>query len=227
MKEDNLNENMQVYIDESGDLGFSSKATNYFVIGYILVDNEWSFNTRFKRFHRKLGEKKEYKHYEIKFSKADHNCRIKILNEITTYDIKFGCIILEKQKVHQHLRDDLNKLYRLIVINPVMENVLNYLDENEKLEIFVDKCFSKRKVQNQFNSFLEMSGYYYSKKAEKQIKLHRDRINTNHIDSTLKEGLQIADCVAGTEFARFEKENFAYHNILNDCIEYDLYTYLW
>jgi len=218
---------MNVFIDECGDLGFSEKATRYFVVGFLMLDNEWRISVDLQRLLRKLREKGKYKHDELKFSKASDGVRKEILEVLCSHDMDFGFVILRKSKVHEHLRDDLNLLYRYVVIDPIMEMVLPFLGEGERLRVVVDRSIPQRKLQYEFNSYVELKGYYYSRKAERQLPLYRNMIATEHVDSQSQPCLQAVDCLAGAEFQRFEKRNYDYHNIIDPRLKGELYRFLW
>ena len=218
---------MKLYIDECGDLGFSPKATRFFVISFLKTYNEWEHKIKIKRLLKRLRQRKKYKHDELKFSKANDEVRKIILKEITKYDCDFGFIILNKHKVHQHLREDLNLLYRYIVIDSIMEMILPFLGEKEKLSVTVDRSISKGKLQHEFNSYAELKGYYYSKTSNRQVPLYRSQIETEHVDSQRDPCLQMADCLAGAEFQRFENRIYDYHNITESKIRDELWRFLW
>lgn len=218
---------MEIFIDECGDLGFSEKSTKFFIISFLLAYNPWEVRFPARRLLKRLRQRRKYKHNELKFSKAKHNVRIKILEDICTYDCFFGFVILSKYKVHDHLRQDLNLLYRYVVIDPIMEMILPFLAEREKLVVNVDRSLSRKKVQQDFNSYVELKSYYFSKASNRQALLYRDQIMTNHVDSQKEPCLQIADCLAGAEFQRFERKIYNYHNIIDHKIRPELWRFLW
>lgn len=218
---------MKIFIDECGDLGFSLKATRYFVVSFLMIDNEWRINVDFRRLLRGLRKRSRYKHDEFKFSKASDGVRKEILEKLCGYDIDFGFVILRKSKVHEHLRDDLNLLYRYVVIDPIMDMALPFLGEGERLRVVVDRSIPQKKLQYEFNSYVELKGYYYSHKADRQLPLYRHMIMTEHVDSQIEPCLQAVDCLAGAEFQRFERRNYNYHNIIEPRIKSNLFRFLW
>lgn len=218
---------MKLYIDECGDLGFSDKATQFFIIAFLMTYNEWEQIIKFRRLLKRLRQRKKYKHDELKFSKANDDVRKIILKEICAYDCNFGFVILNKIKVHEHLRRDLNLLYRYVVIDPIVGMVIPYLSERETLNVIVDRSISKGMLQHEFNSYVELKGYYYSKASNRQVPLYREQIHTEHVDSQREPCLQIVDCLAGAEFQRFERKIYDYHNIINPKIKSDFFRFLW
>ena len=218
---------MKLYIDECGDLGFSKKSTNFFVISFLKTYNDWEHKIKIKRLLKRLRQRKKYKHDELKFTKANDKVRKTILGEICTYDCDFGFVILNKVKVHEHLKEDLNLLYRYVVIDPIMDMIIPYLGGGEKLEVTVDRSFPEGKLQHEFNDYTKLKGYYYSQTSGRQVPLYRDQIQTKHVDSHREPCLQIADCLAGAEFHRFERKIYDYHNIINPKIKSEFWRFLW
>lgn len=218
---------MHLFIDECGDLGFSTKATHFFIVSFLITYNPHDPRIQFKRLLKRLRKRKNYKHDEIKFSKAKREVRITILEKICEYECNFGFVILNKYKVHDHLKEDLNLLYRYVVINPIMEMILPSLGDREKLVVTVDKIYPEGKLRHEFNNYIELKGYYYSKISARQVPLYRSQVETHHIDSKLEPCLQIADCLAGAEFQRFERKIYDFHNIINDRIKSEYFRFLW
>lgn len=218
---------MNLYIDEGGDLGFSDKATRFFVVAFLFTLNEWHLVTDFKRLLKNLRQKRRYKHDELKFSKASEEVRKIILKKICGYDVDFGFVILDKAKAHDHLKEDLSLLYRHVVIDPIMGMILPYLEESERLNIVVDRLFPKGRLQHDFNNYVELKGYYYSKASQRQVPLYRDQITVDHANSQREICLQLVDCLAGAEFNRFERGIHDYHDIIYPKIKGELFRSLW
>jgi hypothetical protein len=218
---------MKLYIDECGDLGFSSKATRFFIVSFFMTYNEWEPNIKLSRLLKQLRQRKKYRHDELKFSKASHVVRISILEQICETDRDFGFVVLNKNKVHNHLRGDPNLLYRFVVIDPIMEMVLPYVSEREKLIVTVDRSLPEGKLRHEFNSYVELKGYYYSRVSDRQVPLYKHQIETRHVDSQREPCLQAADCLAGAEFQRFERKVYDYHNVIEPKIKSNLFRFLW
>jgi len=218
---------MDVFIDECSDLGFSTRATKFFVVTFFMTHNKWDSGLQISRLLKRLRQRRKYKHDELKFGKASHQVRLKILEKICKLDCDFGFVVLNKNKVHSHLQDDLNLLYRYVVIDPIMEMILPYLGEGERLRIIVDRSFPEGRLGYEFDSYVELKGYYYSKVSNRQVPLYRDVIETRHVDSQGEPCLQIADCLAGAEFQRFEQRIYDYHNVIEHRSKSDLYRFLW
>jgi hypothetical protein len=74
---------MHVYVDESGDLGFSEKSTKFFVVAYVVCNSSTTLETNVKRVLKKLHNKGQY-HFsrnELKFSRMSADCRKSVLEK--------------------------------------------------------------------------------------------------------------------------------------------------
>ncbi len=92
---------MDVYVDESGDLGFKPNATKYFVVAFLTCDSSLDMRKEMTRLLKKLHQKGQY-HYsrnELKFSKMNDLCRKIVLQKISGVDCYKGVIIVEKRFV--------------------------------------------------------------------------------------------------------------------------------
>jgi hypothetical protein len=75
---------MQVYIDESGDLGFSSKSTRFFVVSFMITRNHMIIDLALKRILKKLHKRKKYsqRSSELKFSNSNNAVKNIVLKKI-------------------------------------------------------------------------------------------------------------------------------------------------
>lgn len=89
---------MHVFVDESGDLGFSKASTKYFVVAYIECNSPIKIRTDLKRLLKNLHQKRIYSmsRNELKFSRMDDYCRKRVLQKIAEYDFSLGVIVMEK-----------------------------------------------------------------------------------------------------------------------------------
>jgi len=117
---------MNIYLDESGDLGFSFKkpyrkggSSRFLTITFLIIPKELSKHP--KRIVRKLYKKKERStNKEIKGSRLSENDKIYIAERTVKLlekhpDIKIMAITVNKRKVKKHIRNDPNKLYNYMI----------------------------------------------------------------------------------------------------------------
>ena len=215
---------MNVYVDESGDLGFSDNSTRFFVVAYIISDSIPSIRTKMKRILKKLHNKRKY-HFsrnELKFSRMNDFCRKKVLEELCKNDLETGVVIVEKKHVIDKLRKDLTILYNWLLVHHIMSALVPRINSEEQINIVFDKSLPKRRIE-EFNRYLIEKASYLSYKDGNDLRL--DRIYSQHIDSEIEPCLQAADAVAGAYFQKYERGNNHYAEALRDRISY--FKYLW
>lgn len=215
---------MDVYVDESGDLGFSKDSTKFFIVGYIACDNSFAIKTQMKRALKRLHERKRYSfaHNELKFSRMDDYCRRYVLEKIAGLNSRMGIVVVEKKHVLPKLRTDLTVLYNWIVVHNIMSALLPLIEAGQKMRVVFDKSLSKKRIES-FNYYIsEKTSYLF---YEKGGKLPANSLSSHHIDSELEPCLQAVDAVAGAYFHMYEQMDGVYVDIIKDRIS--SFTYLW
>ena len=77
-------EHIAVYADESGDLGFSEKASKVFIIAYVIPYQEWALRTALRRLLKRLRGRRKFSGKELKFSRDSDKIRQAVFKKIIT-----------------------------------------------------------------------------------------------------------------------------------------------
>jgi hypothetical protein len=106
-----------VYVDESGDLGFTKKSTKFFVVAYAECVSPQPSQVILRRALKHLHQKKRYasSRNELKFSRMDDYCRRYVLEKIADCEVGLGVVVLEKALVNSNLRKDPPVLYNYLL----------------------------------------------------------------------------------------------------------------
>ncbi len=115
---------MHVFVDESGDLGFSTASTKTFIVAYAVVDSPDRVRVDMKRLRKKLCVRHNYKIDEFKFSKDNEFIRSRVLANICSQSITIGYFVADKQAVSPELRKDPSRLYNYVVVNTVITTLV-------------------------------------------------------------------------------------------------------
>ncbi len=145
-----------LYIDESGDLGFKGKGSDYFILTCVKIDDEKTnqdFSRIPKKVRQKILSKKQKKLPELKFSNSSEEVRIEFLKRVAKLNIEIYAIIIEKSKTFSELKDNLPILYNYL-IKILLEKPLNKLHNNLHLFICLDRCMSFPQRQN-FENYIK------------------------------------------------------------------------
>lgn len=84
-----------IYLDESGNLGFSEKSGTYFVVASLCVNEEKIVNKCIK--NARTGLTKKYKKNELKFSNSSDINRRRVLQCISKRDVSLPGLVLNKK----------------------------------------------------------------------------------------------------------------------------------
>ena len=216
---------VSVYVDESGDLGFSEKSSEFFTIGYVftknrppLVENEIIRHT-LKRINKKTKNKKN-KIDEFKFSNNTDKTKCKFLQKIRTLDIIIGIICISKDSVKESLKQDLNRLYRYSIVDTIITNLVqDYFHKHDpynSIRFVIDRSLSPN-ARKLFNEYCEEKASFRSWEKDANIDY---RISITHEDSKTVPMLQVADFIAGSVQKKFQLKDTIFYDLIQDKINY-------
>lgn len=214
---------MDVYVDESGDLGFSEKSTKFFVVAYMVCDPSIKVRTEMKRLLRRFHEKGIYhpNQSELKFCKMNNYCRKTVLEKLVKSDASFGTIVVEKRHVKENLRTNPPMLYNWLVVHHIVLALVPNLEAGQKIHLTFDKSLPKFRIV-EFNRYVKEKASYLF--FERGNHLPENCLEANHASSEREPCLQAVDAVAGAYFHKWEKGNSSYANIVGDVTSS---VYLW
>lgn len=206
---------LEVFIDESGDLGFSEKSTKYFVVAYVVTNNALPIRTRISRLKKNMNNKHKGSIAEFKFGRDAELTRTRALSEICNCDFELGLVVIDKSYVKSSLRNDPPLLYRYLVVNYVVTSLVNAYDLTT-IRFVVDKSLNSKGMQA-FDSYLANK---LSWRQEMEKGHSMPQVEIIHEQSAADSCLQVADYCAGATFARFERLDSTYYDLIRSKIEY-------
>jgi uncharacterized protein DUF3800 len=215
---------MHVFVDESGDLGFTKKATKFFVVAYLECESPLRLQTELKRILKQLHQKEKYPllRNELKFSRMDSYCRKYVLEKIAKFDVSLGVVVMDKTCVNSNLRKGPAVLYNWCVVHNIMLSLLPNIAAGNKVHMIFDKSLPTWRI-NEFNVYVENKASYLL--YEKGTAFSSDDISSEHVSSELEPCLQAADAVAGAYFQKYEHQNDEYIKIIEEKV--GSFKYLW
>ena len=152
--------NISVYIDESGDVGFNSKLSEFFTMGYVFTVDKSTVkeNKQVKRLLNNINasiKNHSKKISEFKFSANTDNIKIKVIKNIQKLDICMGIICISKDSVKTELRDS-KMFYRDVLVEKIFTPLVNrYLktdDSDNNIHIILDKSLYNDEIKS-FNEY--------------------------------------------------------------------------
>jgi len=197
---------MQVYIDESGDLGWKFDApynkggsSRYLTIAFVVSPKELSkypkriVSNLYKK--HKIPPKKEKKGHSL--GKTQRIFVIeKTIEMLEKYsEISIHSITVLKTKVRSHIREDANKLYNYM-IGLVLPDAVKGVPE---VEVFPDPRTIKVKSGRSLVDYLEIKLWFYLKVST--------RLHWHNIISENSLGIKYADWIAHIVWSKYELGN--------------------
>jgi len=198
-----------LFIDESGDLGFSKRSSRWFLFTLILVPNERPLEKVIKRARNTL-KKKHRNVNELHAYHSDEITRKRVLRGISELnDLQVFCIILDKHKVYTDLQNQKNYLYNYVA-NILLDRLheSDVLSKDEHLDICFDRKDTKKNLQSNFMQYLE--GNIISKRNGK--------VDISLCASHQKKALQAVDFVSWAIFRKYEQSDYEYYEIIKDKV---------
>ncbi|WP_456474748.1 DUF3800 domain-containing protein [Candidatus Pyrohabitans sp.] len=201
---------LYIFLDEAGDLGFSDRASRYFVIAALTVANPVSIRRMFKRIRQRKLKKRVKQLQEFKFSRSDDFIKMLILRRLIKQEIEINYVVLKKSRTVQLVQDRQNILYNHLS-GVLIDRLTSYREREFK--IVVDRLFSKSN-REEFNRYLQKRVFnnFYS---EGRLK---PKIEIEHSDSTSEPCLQAVDFVVGAVFSKYERHNDQYYKIIEEKV---------
>ncbi len=198
-----------IFLDESGDLGFSKASSSWFLFTIAIVSDPRSLERVVKKVWKSLRTK--HKHLgELHAYHADEGTRLRILRGLAGItDLKIMTIILNKKKVYADLQNQKNYLYNFTA-NMLLDRLYAQHAQlvSQSVHLYVDKKDTKKSLQENFVQYLQASVGNRAK-SPLHIELHRSHEN---------KSLQAIDFVSWAIFRKYERGDDTYYNLIKDKI---------
>lgn len=198
-----------LYIDESGDLGFSERSSRWFIFTIALVQNKRQLEKIVSKTRK--GLKKKHKNVnELHAYHANKITRRRILTLLANKnDLRIFSVILNKKKVHIDLQNQNNFLYNYTA-NILLDRLYSkkIVPNHETLKICIDRKDTKKGIRDNFINYLQTS-----------LTEKRD----GHVDVILcasheEKALQAVDFISWAVFRKYERNDYEYYEIIKDKI---------
>lgn len=198
-----------IFLDESGDLGFSKKSSRWFILTIVLTSSHRKIEKCIKKVHR--GLKKKYKKVrELHAYHTDAVTKKRALRSLAgTDDLKVFCIVLNKKKVYVDLRKQKNYLYNYTA-NILLDRLhnKNVLKSNNKIEIVIDQRETNKFLKSNFENYLKNN---LAKKGNSNFDI---KIKPSHAEKCL----QAVDFISWAIFRKYERSDYEYYEIIKEKI---------
>ncbi len=212
---------MYIYLDESGDLGFDftkSKTTRKFVITLLVCDTQTAPRHFKKAVRRTLKNKINRKRrrakctLELKGSNTSIEIKKYFFKQLKDNDWQLYTVILNKARVHNHLRTAAgkSKLYNFLARFLIDKLPLRRTFTNVRL--VVDRSKNREEIRD-FNQ-------YVKNQIEGLLPLNTD-FTVEHLNSHESACLQVVDLFCWGIFRKYEQSDTEWYNAFGHKIRYE------
>jgi hypothetical protein len=196
---------VEVYLDESGDLGFTRGSSRYLVIAATIATERVNFDRIVKKGNEKLKVKGKCR-AEVKFNNSDDWIKHYYIDKYceTSCKVVWGAVLKNSTKADLKRKKD--KLYNYLcgrVMAPVFESA-----HTKKFNVIIDKRAGGRAERNDFDGYLEgILDNHHQGPFPPSLRL-------SHFDSCNNAGLRVHDFVVGSIFRYLERKDAQYYEKL-------------
>jgi hypothetical protein len=198
-----------IFLDESGDLGFSERSSRWFVLTIVFTNNHRKIEKCVKKVHRGL-KRKHKKVKELHAYHADKITRKRALKHLAEVeDLKILSIILNKKKVYTDLKNQKVYLYNYTA-NILLDRMHNkkIIRDKDTIYIYIDQRETNRFLKKNFENYLKNN---LASKANNNFDI---LIKPSHTEKCL----QAVDFISWTLFRKYEQGDYEYYEIIKDKI---------
>ena len=199
---------LYIYLDESGDLGFSPNSSDHIIIALLITKEPHKIERCIKLIRKRALKKKLKELPEIKFNKSDDNIRKKVLKCIIKEPIEINYIVLKKNKSNpNHFEPNTSQNHTHKIYNSIAGQLLNsiQLKKSGKIKLTVDKRTPNKLIRADFDQHIQQEVNF--------------KIDIVHENSEFNKCIQATDFIAGAIFRKFESNDESYYNIIAEKIE--------
>ena len=210
-----MHKHVDVYLDESGDLGSSPGGSKYIVVAALATAESHEFK-RIVKTARKRLRLEGGRAIEFKFNRSSEKLRMHFLENIAETHSWITWCGLDKSKMSPGLKSEKERLLHMMSGSVVAEIAGRTLTRS--MSVIVDKRWTKEKQRNDFDRYVA-----------RMVSLHHSGhfapvLEISHFDSMVSEGLQVVDFVTGAVFKSLERADGSYLGVIGRNI---LHGELW
>lgn len=199
-----------IFLDESGDLGFSFEkgSSRFFVVTIIFVEAKRSLEKIARKIHQ--GLRKKYRKVGILHAHREMPItRQRLLKALGTKECSILAVVLNKKRVYTKLQDEKAVLYNYVT-NILLDRLLT------KRPISLDRPITVVAAQRETNKFLNQDFQRY---LSTQVR-HNHKVSMSVEIATphQEKALQVTDFASWAIFRKYERGDDSYYNLIKSKI---------
>ena len=204
-----LRNQLEVYLDESGDLGFSHSSSRYFLIVALVTVDSSELGRIIRRARRRFSN--VYKiGGEFKFNRSGDALRRFVIESIAGTQCQIYLGAVDKFNTMPRMRLSKDEMWKEVAISVLSE--VSWRTRSKSIQVILDRRPMKAGPRAALDACLKgaVSNCY--------VGYVPPIVSVSHFDSARTEGLQVADHVAGALFQSIERGNHGFYHLLEKRI---------
>jgi len=198
-----------IFLDESGDLGFSENSSKWFLFTIAMTNDRRALERVVKKIWKPL--KKKHKSLgELHAYHSDDVTRKRLLSRLNNIkDLKVLCVVLNKKKVYIDLRNQKNYLYNYTA-NVLLDRLhkSGVLPADDAIHLFIDRKDTKKKLTENLVNYLTES-MEKRRHGKTVVELHTSHENRS---------IQAVDFISWAIFRKYERDDHEFYEIIKEKI---------
>jgi len=203
---------VKIFIDESGDLGFTEKSSKFFVVAALIVHDHLPIHRCFKKIRQNKLKKKFKDLPEFKFNNSGKEIKSRVLRCIANSDVEIAYCVLRKSQAFPHLHDKHTIVYNYL-IGSLVSRIIQKILITGDVEIIVDKSLNGIQ-RDAFDQYL----VYKTFERNHDSQIEPPVITIDHVDSCTDSCIQAVDFIAGALHHYYRTDEDMYYQIIDERI---------
>jgi len=149
---------VKIFIEESGDPGFTERASQYFIIAALIVHNPLAIRRCFAKIRRNKRRKKYRELPGFMFNNNGMEIKTRGMSCIASADVDIACCVLRKEHVYLHLRSN-HRIICNYLTGSLISYILQRFSAGGDVDIIIDKSLNG--IQREAQQPVIIFGRYY------------------------------------------------------------------
>ena len=199
---------MFIYLDESGDLGFSGGGTEYFTIAFVCMNDPVNFKRAIKKTKSKWSIPRTV---ELKGSLTKESIKEDLLKRFSKLDIEIHSITAKKANVVQKLQSDTNILYNYLLGTIMVPRIL-LEPEGAATQLQLDRRITSVTSGFKVEEYLKFKIWYENNRPDIDLRI-------TQLDSHQVYAIQGIDIICNSIFKKYQSGNTRLFDIIKGKIK--------
>ena len=198
---------IHICLDDSGDLGFGTGGSRYFVVAALATYDPRALDRLIKKEDQRLGSKGA-RSIEHKFNKSNERVGIQPLPRVAETDSTICWRAIDKVNTETRLKISQDEIYRCSCAG-VLNDIIPHRSRT-KVVIHLDRMASKKSIRGSMTEYL-MSWMVSERNGESIPSFMIEHRSSHNVP-----GLQVQDFVVGAVFQYLERGSTRYYNVVEN-----------